>query len=305
MKQVIFLLLLPIIGYAQQDPQFTLNNDLNSFTNPSFMVNDYKLNATVQNRQQWVGFDGAPITTLANVSYRVDKAWSAFGLTYLNDQLGAQTTNAAYFNYAFDGKIGKHHIVPSIQLGLLFNTLDGSQLNPIQGNDPNIINSSASDMNFDMGLGIAYRFQGIAVGFSIRHLNGASATFETANATSQYTLARNYYGIASYEALIGRVFRMKPVAIIRSDGASTQFDQFLWIGTHNLNRYFDGVSLGVGYRVDDAVMVGIEFKLKWFTLGYSYDITTSGLNNYSNGSHEGYLRIHLFKKRESDSGVPE
>jgi len=33
---------------------------------------------------------------------------------------------------------------------------------------------------------------------------------------------------------------------------------------------------------------------KWFRLGYSYNITTSRLNSYSNGSHEFTLRMHLF-----------
>jgi hypothetical protein len=96
---------------------------------------------------------------------------------------------------------------------------------------------------------------------------------------------------------------LKPISFLKTDGASTQFDQFLWFGTRNLNKYFDGVSIGAGYRIDDAAMVGIEFKLKWFTLGYSYDITTSGIRKYSHGSHEAYLRLHLFKQPEELSAL--
>jgi type IX secretion system PorP/SprF family membrane protein len=262
------------------------------------MVNDYKLNVTAQHRQQWVGFDGRPITTLINASYRVDKAWSAFGVSILSDKLGAQYSGGATFNYAFDGKIGEHHIVPGIQMGLLYNTLDGSKLDPIQENDPNIVSSKSNGMVFDLGLSIAYMFKGLAIGFSGTHLTAPTLKFEEGGTLSEYTVARHYYGYASYEALLGRHFRLKPISFVKTDGASTQFDQFLWFGTRNLNKYFDGVSIGAGYRIDDAAMVGIEFKLKWFTLGYSYDITTSGINNYSSGSHEIYLRVHLFKKPE-------
>jgi len=298
MKKLISLLFIPMVGYSQQDPQFTFNNDFNSYSIPSFMVNDYKLNVTAQHRQQWVGFDGRPITTVINASYYVDKARSAFGVSLLSDKLGAQYSGGATINYAFDGKIGEHHIVPGIQMGLLYNTLDGSKLNPIQGNDPNLITSKGSGMAFDLGLSLAYMFKGIVVGFSTRHLTSPTIKFEEQGLNSEYTVARHYYGYASYEAKLGRIWRIKPIAFVKSDAASTQFDQFLWLGTRSLNEYFDGVSLGVGYRIDDAAMVGIEFKLKWFTLGYSYDITTSGIRAYSSGSHEWYLRLHLFKQPE-------
>ena len=44
------LLSVPFLAHGQQDPQFTFNNDFNSWSNPSFMVNDYKLNVTAQHR---------------------------------------------------------------------------------------------------------------------------------------------------------------------------------------------------------------------------------------------------------------
>lgn len=294
-------MLLPTICLAQQDPQFTFNNDFNSWSNPSFMVNDYKLNVTAQHRQQWVGFDGRPITTLVNASYRVDKAWSAIGVSFLSDKLGAQYSGGAIINYAFDGKIGDHHIVPGIQMGVLFNTLDGSQLDPIHENDPNIISTKESGIAFDLGISLAYQYKGIVVALSGKHLTGPTISFDEGSASSEYTIARQINGYISYEWLIGTFLRLKPISFVKTDFASTQFDQFLWFGSRNLNKYFDGVSIGAGYRIDDAAMVGIEFKLLWFTLGYSYDITTSGLNKYSHGSHEVYLRVHLFKTPERSS----
>jgi type IX secretion system PorP/SprF family membrane protein len=296
----IVLLLVPNLCLSQQDPQFTFNNDFNSYSIPSFMVNEYKLNATVQHRQQWVGFDGRPITTLVNASYRIDKAWSAVGVSVLSDILGAQYTGGALINYAFDGKIGEHHLIPGIQMGLLYNVLDGSQLDPIQENDPNIITSKRSGIAFDLGLSLAYRYRGLAVGFGANHLTGPTIDFNEGGNASQYTVARHIYGLIAYEGRFGQ-FRFKPISFVKTDFASTQFDQFLWLGACNLTKVFDGVSAGVGYRIDDAVMVGLELAFKWFTLGYSYDITTSGLRNYSDGSHEAYLRVHIFKTQQKDS----
>lgn len=300
MKRILLLLFIPLLGFAQQDPQFTFNNDFNSYSIPSFMINEYKLTATVQHRQQWVGFEGRPITTLINASYRVDKTRSAFGVSVLSDMLGAQYTGSALINYAFNGKIGEHHLIPGIQMGLLYNVLDGSQLDPIQENDPNIVSSKSSGLAFDLGLSLAHRFRGLAVGVGANHLTGPTIAFRESGSTSKYTFARHFYGLIAYEGRFGR-FRFKPISFVKTDFASTQFDQFIWLGACNLTKVFDGVSAGVGYRIDDAVMVGLELTFKWFTLGYSYDITTSGLNNYSEGSHEAYLRVHMFKNQPKEA----
>lgn len=300
MKRFLLLLLVPIASFAQQDPQFTFNNDFNSYSIPSFMVNEYKLNVTAQHRQQWVRFDGRPITTLLNASYRVDKAWSAFGVSVLSDILGAQYSGGAVIRYAFDGRIGEHHLIPGIQMGLLYNTLDGSQLDPIQENDPNIVSSKSSELAFDLGLSLAYRFRGLAVGIGANHLTGPTIEFEEGGTLSEYTIARHFYGLIAYEGRFGH-FRFKPISFVKTDFASTQFDQFVWLGACNLTNVFDGASIGIGYRIDEAVMVGLQLAFKWFTIGYSYDLTINGLNNYSSGSHEIYLRVHMFKNKPNIS----
>jgi type IX secretion system PorP/SprF family membrane protein len=306
LKYFIFLLaLVPLTGFGQQDPQYSFNNEFNSYANPSFVINDYQLNVVAQHRQQWVGFEGRPITTLVNGSFNIKKAWSGLGFSFLSGKLGAQYNGAGVINYAFDGKVGEHHIIPGIQMGVLFNTLDGSQLDPIQEGDPNIVNAKSSGVAFDLGLGLAYQFKGLAIGFSAKHLTAPKIRFEEGSTVSEYTVARHYYVLASYEALLGRHLRLKPITFVKTDGASTQFDQQLWFGGRNIGKVFDGPSIGIGYRIDDAVVVAAEFKLKWFTLGYSYDITTSGLSNYSSGSHEIYLRVHLFKISEQVKPVSE
>lgn len=292
---IILIALLPMAVLAQQDPAFSFVNEYNSFVNPSFVVNDYKLNADVRHRQQWVGFDGAPVVTLANASFFVDKAKSGFGVTVLNDQLGAQNNWTALLNYAFDIRVGDHHIVPGIQLGAVVHRLDGSQLNPIQANDPNIIQSTEGGQAFDLGLSLAYRWKGLILGFSAKHLTAPTIVFGEGFFQSEYSVVRHYYGYASYEALLGQHFRLKPIFGVQTDAASTSFNGQLWFGGRALTKSFDGPSIGVGYRHQDAILVAAEFRFKWFTIGYAYDYTFSGLRDFSNGSHEGFLRVHLFQ----------
>ncbi|MCB9164498.1 MAG: PorP/SprF family type IX secretion system membrane protein [Flavobacteriales bacterium] len=62
-------------------------------------------------------------------------------------------------------------------------------------------------------------------------------------------------------------------------------------------RYKNTFWLGAGYRTNDAytAMVGYWLK-KTFQFGYSYDIITSNLRNYSTGTHEVMLAITLGKE---------
>ncbi len=90
------------------------------------------------------------------------------------------------------------------------------------------------------------------------------------------------------------MFRIKPLSFVKTDAASAQFDNWVFLGADNLTKVLTRVNIGVGYRVQDAVIVSAELIFKWFRLGYSYDITTSGLSAFSNGSHEATLRMHLF-----------
>ena len=227
--RLFLLLLIPVFATAQQDPQFTFNNELNSYVNPSFVINDYKLNVIAQHRQQWLGFDGAPVVTLINASYNIEKARSGIGISLLSDQLGAQYNGAAVINYAFDGRIGEHHLIPGIQMGLLLNTLDGSELDPIDGGDPNIVSEKGRAMTFDLGLSLAYRWKRLAIGFSTKHLTAPTLKYSDSNAVSEYTVARHYYFYSSYEAHLGKHLLLKPITFLKTDAASTQFDAQLWV----------------------------------------------------------------------------
>lgn len=298
MRNLFFLVLaLPLLSYAQQDAQSSLLYEVNPHTNPSFIVNDYKLNVGADHRRQWTGLDGAPITTWGFASYEFNRIHSAFGLSYSHNQLGLFKIHDARFNYAYRITINElHHLIPSIYFGTQHITLDGTGLNPIQQGDPNIISTVQSDMVFDMGFGLAYRFRELVLGLSLLHINGATAEFQQFNARSTYTLARHVYFAGRYDHHFGELMRLMPKTLLKSDMASVQFDVGVWVGFDNLSGAFKRVNLGAAYRIDDAVVVSSELIFKWFTLGYAYDITTSRLKDFSNGSHEGYLRVHLFKR---------
>ena len=60
------------------------------------------------------------------------------------------------------------------------------------------------------------------------------------------------------------------------------------------------VWIGATYRTEDAIslMVGYWMK-KTFQFGYSYDLTTTGLRNYTSGTHEVMLAVTFGKERSA------
>jgi type IX secretion system PorP/SprF family membrane protein len=82
---------------------------------------------------------------------------------------------------------------------------------------------------------------------------------------------------------------LQPSTLIKSDGTSTQVDLNATFLYNNM------VWIGVSYRTEDAIapMIGYQHLFSDGTsmlrFGYSYDVTTSTLRNYSSGSHEVML----------------
>lgn len=267
-------------SYAQQAPQFTMNMFNRLYTNAGYAGSNNGICANALHRQQWVGFDGRPITTVVNVDGTVKALHGGVGLSILSDKLGAQYSGGVKLSYAFRLPLGPGTLGIGVEGGILFNTLDGSQLDPIQENDPNIVNGKSSGVAPDFGFGLYYHTDKLYAGISANNLIGSTLEFEEGGTLSEYTVARNYYAMAGYTWDINPTWGLAPSVFLKTDGASTQFDINLRALWKNM------VWAGVSYRIDDAVGIMAGFQYKEFRVGYSYDVTTSGLREYSSGSHE-------------------
>ena len=63
----------------------------------------------------------------------------------------------------------------------------------------------------------------------------------------------------------------------------------------NLNGLlYERFWLGVGWRIGDAITTNVMYQFtEKFRIGYAYDITTSKLSSYNNGSHEIMINYDL------------
>ena len=106
---------------SQQDP-LSSHYMFNTMTyNPGYAGTSGQICATALNRQQWVGFKGAPATTVFNVSAPVTlfKIKSGVGLVIESDNIGfdKDITISAAYSYLMDLGSGKLGI--GVNLGVL------------------------------------------------------------------------------------------------------------------------------------------------------------------------------------------
>ncbi len=316
MKKILTIIAFTVTGlvtFAQQDAQFSMNMFNRLDVNPAYAGTNQALCATLLYRQQWTNFPGAPKTGLFSVDYG-EILHGGVGLTAYQDQLGFDKTFAAKLAYSFHYNLGIGMLCGGLDLGVMQKSLgvgdnfvapDGTTTNTGGGTDQAIPWSGAKNTTYDVGFGLYYTSPKLYVGLSSDHLPDQAMTKSgttTLNGVSypwkyDFKMARHYYVMAGYTFTLSPAFELTPSILTKSDASSTQLD------VNALVRWNKMVFLGASYRLSDAVVAIAGLEWKGFKFGYSYDITTSNIKKYSNGTHEimlGYC--HKFIKPEKKHG---
>lgn len=292
MKRYLFLYLfmgINIFAYPQQDPLFSQVMFNQMAINPGYAGSNDMICATALNRQQWVGFEGAPSTTVftVNAPFKLFKLTSGVGLSIQKDKAGFDDNMDFSLAYAYRMDVGPGKLGIGLDIGLFNKALEPKWVIPSSdyhvqpSGDPLIPENNESHIAFDMGFGIHYKTDELYLGISTTHLNEAKIKFS--NSTPYLT--RHYYLIAGYHLPINNpLFEVTPSLFVYSDGKTSQ----LSINTNVL--YNKKIWGGVTYRAGDAIvgMVGMEL-FNGVRVGYAYDFATSDIRKNSNGSHEFML----------------
>jgi type IX secretion system PorP/SprF family membrane protein len=284
---VIFLFVGSLVK-AQQDPQFTQFMFDRVSYNPAAAAIDGYFNATAFYRNQWTGFEGAPKTGLLNVALPIFSIKSGVGISFYYDEIGQQTTLNGLLSYNYQLKLGGGNKLSfGVALGM-YNSKMGTDWVATDGVDfDNAIPvTGESSTLFDASFGVVFRTQELYAGISATHLSGGNLK------NLNIDLTQHFYAEVGYEiTLPGETIKLIPNVLAKTDFASTQVDINLMAMWNNL------FWVGATYRLEDAIapMAGIQMPVGKgeIRIGYSYDITTSEIKNYSSGTHEIFLNYNM------------
>ena len=273
---------------AQQRPIQSLYMFDPLLINPAYAGNQVQLSATAIYRNQWVNLDGAPKTFTATAHSGFKKRRLGLGFIVSNDQIGIHNDVGFYGVYSYKIPISRKG---TLSFGLQggFNNLrsDYNKLILKNQGDPSL-GGVVTKMNPNVGAGIYFRQDNFYAGFSVPYLldNKVVGLENVGNVSKQQ---RYYYLTGGFTSKVSNRVKIVPSALIRiQDQAPISFD------LNTVVVLYDAVGLGCSYRLGDAVVALFELQLNEnFHVGYAYDITTSALSQYSNGSHELMINYRI------------
>lgn len=284
--------LVTVTIYGQQRPQYTQYMYNTQTLNPGYTGTQGKLAASILYRSQWVGIDGSPETQSFS-AHGLVRDRIGVGLTLLNDNLGATNNFEVNANFAYHVKTGAATTLSfGLNAGLDILNVDYTKGNFQNELDPTF-QENLNEMRPIVGAGIFYYGEKWYMGASSNNLLNSQLYDDGDSAVTERK--SQYYIMGGYVFDLSDSVKFKPAVLAKLvSSAPVSVD----VSANFLLK--ERLSLGVAYRYDDAVSALAGFYItNNFFLGYAYDYSVTGLENYNDGSHEIILTYNLegLKKR--------
>ena len=292
MKKVSLLfasVFITVLSYGQQLPQLS-QYMINDFAiNPSLagMEDAYQIKTSVRN--QWVGINDAPKTTLLSI-YGKNSERVGLGGSVFNDQVGHTSRAGASITYAYHIPLS-----PFIKMSLSLSggftqfKIDKQGWNTRDENDPLMAGDILVDLVPDATFGMNLYADNWYFGFSIPQLLNSKLALiddDFANNISvdyEGSLVRHLYVMGLYSHELNPYWDLEPSILLKSvSSAEPIFD----IGVKGIydDKFWIGMDYGTNGEIDALLGLYIQDR---YLIGYSYDIITNQeLSPYTSGSHE-------------------
>jgi type IX secretion system PorP/SprF family membrane protein len=313
-----FWLLLLLTGslQAQQRPHFS-----------QYMINNYILNPAISGiedytdvkfgfRRQWMGLEGAPstyytsahtplnktditVSAVRNKDRRIkrmglhQKARPHHGVGFIaqvdkTGPLKSTSVNGSYaYHIPFTNKI---KLSAGIAGGMLKYRLNTAEVYLADQNDPTLFDNDISRLKFNLSVGLWLYSQRFYVGLAGNQLLRNNQDFKSnTNYDGPGLLQKHYIFTSGVRLEVNPEISLVPSVQVNMAMPSPPSYDF------NLKAiYSDRFWVGGSYRHGDALagLAGVNIS-SVMDLGYSYDVTTSGLSGSNAGSHEIVLGFKL------------
>jgi type IX secretion system PorP/SprF family membrane protein len=252
---------------AQQDPQYNLYQFNQLIINPAYAGARSGLSATGSVRQQWVGIDGAPLTSCFSVHSPIADKNLGVGVTILTDKLGPKNMfgfygNAAYMlNFSKDWKL-------SLGLNAGYNRYQFSsdKIKMLVAENPNVFVQDQVSNSLDIGSGAYLKSNDFFFGISATHLNSPSvAQYQINNGSISYKLKTHLFVSAGKSFKFSETLIFAPTVLVKLVNGQVNTDlnlnfllhKKLWLGAFYRSGFGPGFLLQC--HVFDTWRVGLSY----------------------------------------------
>ncbi|WP_431294894.1 PorP/SprF family type IX secretion system membrane protein [Pedobacter sp. P26] len=323
---IIFALFATFNLFAQQKPQYTQYIFNQYLLNPALSGIENYLDFKAGYRKQWSGITDAPQTSFVSANWALgdNQLWSnvltsfpeqtgnpmdrnymqnymsspshhGMGLTAVLDKTGPIKRLDANVTYAYHLQLSNNfNLSAGVAAGISSISLDVNALTFDTPTDPVMNRALINQVKPDLSIGLWLYGARMFAGVSVQQILPQKLSFTGDN---NYNLGKevpHYFATAGYKFFVDDEIAAIPSIMVKYvSPAPVSVDV-------NLKLAFkDKIWLGGSYRKDDSFAAMAGFNIgKMVNLTYSYDFTTSQLNQVSNGSHEivlGLLLNNIYK----------
>jgi len=301
-KKILLILMLfsfVLKNFAQQDAMFTYYMFNHQAVNPAYVGSRQIINATMLNRSQWTGFEGAPWSHTVSLNAPLLNESMGFGFSFSNDVVGPAVLNNLTLDLSYHLKFNDsdHRLSFGLKAGGNHTRLDLNNLSLDDQSDPAFDPNNMGKFMPNYGFGLYYYTPKWYAGFSSPHI----VNYEF-NATQ-----RHFFLIGGGIIKLNETIKLRPSTYIKltKNAPITLdisglfiFEDRLWAGLAfrapigilvPSNSKGGGLSLLAGLNLSDQLSMGYSF-------GYSLGNQTF---TYNNGTHEIAIRYdYLYKEKK-------
>lgn len=265
--------------------------------NPAYAGSRECFSNIILYRNQWMGFEGAPITqTLSShLPFRDEK--NAVGLFLFHEEIGVSSYYDIFGNYAFRFQLGSGKLALGLRAGATFfqgNYEDISANSEGLSND--LLLENESEIFPNAGVGIYYYSDKYFVGLSVPKL----LSYEVESSQKKMSVSPNNYDFlftGGFLYSFSDKVKVKPSVLFRY-----RLDN-IWQLDGSLNFiWLDAIWTGVSYRHQDEWVIMAEYQATHqIRAGIAYDIASGELAGQHGGSLEVILRYDFRYKIRATS----
>lgn len=300
MKKItlIFALLVSLLMYGQQEPQYTQYMYNTVSVNPGYAGTRGVASIFGLYRSQWVGLDGAPKTAQFSIHSPISYQGHGLGLSIINDEIGPSRDTYVHASYSYKLQLNYD---TWLNLGLMaggsFLEVDYDKLNVDDPGDPQL-SGKLSKFSPNVGVGAYFHSDNWYIGLSVPALLETRFYDDIQQSVAKERM--HFYLIGGYVFDLSPSIQFKPATLIKAvSGAPLAVD----ISANFL--FNENFTIGAAYRWDAAVSGLVGFNInRNLQIGYAYDFDTNRLGNYNSGSHEIFIRYEFISSSRNRLRTP-
>ena len=288
---VISFFVFSLTAEGQQIAQYTQYLFNHFQINPAVVGSKPCVDLKLGYRRQWWGFEGQPKTAFANIQARLPskrgstfRGWHGIGAMVESDDTGPTSRTMLNLAYAYHIPV---NATTRFSLGLFAGIqqyrVDANKITLSRYDDPAINGSGSALLVPDISPGLWFYNQKFYAGLSIRQL----LRNKIGSLGGESRLVHHYALVAGRKFSNDNGISIIPSALLKYAPLSMPA-----LDLNLMLDFYNQFSVGLSYRNIDAVAAYFKVNfLSYFSLGYSFDFTTSQIRYDSSNTHEIMIGI--------------